>query len=192
MDPGNLILMPPAQVQQEYNAAFISTLRSNGGDSAYVPTTNIYSGNFDELVEPQSGSNASGILNDARNVGVTNAQVQVVCGADSPAGFFQTHESMLANSLSYALAVDALTHEGPGEISRIDLATVCQDIFAPGLSLADIVATEFALLVTLTMVGLYPDKVLAEPAISPYATMSPSACATTTSAKPKHTITIPF
>src|ERR1700761_6924535 len=123
---------PPSVIQQEYNSNFISTLRSNGGDSAYVPTTTVFS-STDEIVQPQSPvTGASAYLNDARGVGVTNNQVQAVCGG-RPAGGFYTHEGVLYNPLGYALTVDALTNGGPGRTSRIDLNTVCNEIVSPGL-----------------------------------------------------------
>ena len=178
IDPGNTIAYSPSILQQQYNSAFITALRSNGGDSAYVPTTNIYSGSYDEIVEPQQGSNASAILLDANGVGVTNAQVQTVCGADSPAGFFQDHESMLASSLSAALAIDALTHAGPGLISRIDLTSVCQDFIAPGLSFENFLETEEDILLAGLTVLMFPEAVVQEPAVSAYALSSPTVCGT--------------
>jgi hypothetical protein len=83
-------------------------LRSDGGDSAYVPTTPVFS-STDEIVQPQSPvTNASAYLLDARSVGVSNSQVQAVCGALGPAGTSYTHEGVLYNPLAYALTVDAL------------------------------------------------------------------------------------
>jgi hypothetical protein len=95
-------------IQQEYNSNFIATIRSNGGDSAYVTTTTVFS-STDEIVQPQSPvAGASAFLLDARGVGVTNNQVQAVCGGLGPAGTFYTHEGVLYNPLAYALTVDAL------------------------------------------------------------------------------------
>ncbi|TKA74703.1 hypothetical protein B0A55_05096 [Friedmanniomyces simplex] len=163
--------LPPSLLQQEYNSNFITTLRNNGGDSAYVPTTTVYSGFFDEVVEPQQGTGASAFLNDARNIGVSNNEVQTVC-AGQPAGSFYTHEGTLYNALGYALAVDALSHSGPGQASRLNLATVCANYLTPGLDLADFLLTENSIAIAGLAILVYPNKVVAEPAIKSYAASS--------------------
>ncbi|KYG47165.1 hypothetical protein M433DRAFT_164586 [Acidomyces richmondensis BFW] len=156
--------LPPSVLQQEYNSNFINTLRNNGGDSAYVPTTNVYSGFYDEIVEPQQGTAASAYLQDARGVGVSNNEVQLVCPGQ-PAGSFYTHEGILYNALGYALAVDALSNDGPGQPSRLDLATVCSTYLTPGLDLADFSETENAILIAAVAILVYPDKTTLEPPI---------------------------
>ncbi|TID12849.1 putative lipase b precursor [Venturia nashicola] len=159
----------PAVIQQEYNSNFIATIRNNGGNSAYVPTTTVFS-STDEIVQPQSPvTGASAFLLDARNVGVTNNQVQAVCGGRGPAGTFYTHEGVLYNPLGYALVIDALTHAGPGRTSRIDLTTVCAQIVSPGLDLIDVLTTEESIVLAGLSVVLYPAKQINEPAIMSYA-----------------------
>ena len=157
--------LPPSIIQQEYNSNYITTLRSNGGDSSYVPTTTVYSSFFDEIVEPQLGRNASAFLKNARGAGVSNNQVQLVCPPGSPAGSFYTHEGTLYNPLGYALAVDALTHDGPGRRSRSDLDTVCATYLTPGLDVTDFLLTENTVLVAGAAFLLYPNKVFDEPPI---------------------------
>lgn len=90
----------PSVLQQEYNSEYIKTIRSDDDDSAFVPTTSIFSG-FDEVVEPQSGKNASAYFMDVRGVGVTNNEVQILCPS-KPGGSFYTHEGMLYNPVTYA------------------------------------------------------------------------------------------
>jgi hypothetical protein len=157
----------PSILQQAWEAEFIGTLRSDGGDSAYVPTTVIYSA-FDEIVEPMSGPNASALLNDARNVGVTLAHVQSVC-PDQPAGGFYTHEGVLYNPLAWALAIDAITHNGPASISRVDLKQVCGMALAPELDLQDLLGTEGLLLIAAAELASYRPQAAREPAIAGYA-----------------------
>ena len=151
-------------LQQEYNSKYITTLRSNGGDSAYVPTTTVYSGLFDEIVEPQQGTGASAFLNDARGVGVTNNEVQLVCPGQ-PAGSFYTHEGILYNPIGFALAKDALSHTGPGRVSRLTLNSICPLYLSPGLNLADLLLTENSILIAATAILVYPDKTTVEPPI---------------------------
>ncbi|WPH03142.1 Hypothetical protein R9X50_00601700 [Acrodontium crateriforme] len=160
--------LPPSVLQQQYNSQFITTLRSNEGDSAYVPTTTIYSGFYDEVVEPQQGTGASAYLLDARNVGVTNNEVQTICPGQ-PAGGFFGHEGVLYNNLGYALAVDALQHDGPGQVARLDLPSVCSYPITEGLNLADVLETENTLLIAGLSILLYPSPSSTEPAIKSYA-----------------------
>jgi len=165
------ITEPPAIIQQEYESLYVNTLRRNGGDSAYVPTTSFYSGFFDEIVEPQQDPIASGIIKDARNVGVSNTQLQLACPGQ-PAGGFVTHEGALANGLGFALAVDALTHPGPGQLSRLNLAEVCQNYLAPGLNLADFALTEDQIVISAVTILTFQPRTLIEPPIKPYALLN--------------------
>lgn len=157
--------LPPSVLQQKYNSDFITTLRNNNGDSAYVPTTNVYSGFFDEIVEPQQGRGASAFLKDVRRKGVTNNEVQAVCPDGSPGGSFYTHEGTLYNPLGFALFVDALTHDGPGRPSRLNLDKVCSTYLTDGLDLADFLLTENSILIAGIAILAYPNKVLDEPPI---------------------------
>lgn len=157
----------PGVLQQFPNSEYVSALLANGGDSAYIPTTNIRSAT-DEIVEPQTGPNHSGVLNDAREVGVANYLVQDVCPV-SAAGTFVTHEGILYNSLAYALTLDALTNGGPGQTSRLDLPRVCNRIVAEGMSLKDLIATEGSFVVFFRNFLAYMPRTSKEPALKPYA-----------------------
>lgn len=157
----------PSIWQQGPETEFIHTLRADGGDSAYVPTTTVYS-SFDEIVQPMSGPNASAILSDIRDIGVTNNHIQTIC-PNQPAGGIYLHEGVLYNALAWALAVDALTHDGPGDPSRIDIDTVCGQTLAPQLQLDDMLGTEGILLVALVEILTYEPKVGQEPSIAGYA-----------------------
>ncbi|RAO73987.1 uncharacterized protein BHQ10_009999 [Talaromyces amestolkiae] len=162
-----LLTCTPSVVQQEYTSSFVATLRAEDGDSAFVPTTVLYS-SFDEIVEPQGGMSASAYMLDVRDVGVTNAWTQEVC-AGQVAGGVYTHEGMLYNPLSWALAIDALTHDGPGDISRLDLDTVCSTYLAEGLLLDDLLGTEGLLLLALVNLLGYESWTAVEPPIMAYA-----------------------
>ncbi|KAK8052324.1 hypothetical protein PG993_003709 [Apiospora rasikravindrae] len=160
----------PAVIQQEHTSRYIATLRAAGGDSAYVPTTTFYSGFFDEIVQPQHGTEASAYLLDARGVGVTNVEPQVVCPSGSPGAGFYGHAGMLYHPLTYALIVDALSHSGePGSLSRVDVADLCSHYAAPGLTLEDVLATAGLIPIALGLMLTSPDKRLIEPPILSYA-----------------------
>ncbi|KAJ4363982.1 hypothetical protein N0V83_009436 [Neocucurbitaria cava] len=165
---GALNICPPSVIQQEATSQYVNALRANGGDSAYVPTTTFYSGFFDEIVEPQQGTTASAFLNDARGVGVLNIEVQQYC-AGQPGGSFYGHAGMLFNPLAYALIVDALTNDGPSNLSRVDVSSICNAYAAPGLDLDDVIATSGLIPVAGLLLLTYPQKMLTEPPLRSYA-----------------------
>ncbi|OJK01826.1 hypothetical protein ASPACDRAFT_26475 [Aspergillus aculeatus ATCC 16872] len=156
----------PAVWHQTRNSNFISTLRSHGGDSAYVPTTSIYSAT-DEVVQPQSGTGASAYMKDERGVGVTNCEVQVQARL-RPAGLIYSHEAVLYNPLAWALAADAIQHGGPGSLERIDMATVCMRSKAEGLSLIDATRTQALAAWALKNILLFTPKPWREPELPAY------------------------
>ncbi|KFY83815.1 hypothetical protein V500_09853 [Pseudogymnoascus sp. VKM F-4518 (FW-2643)] len=157
-----IALCTPSIKQQRDKSNFIATLRSNGGDSAYVPTTTFYSAT-DEIVQPEIGTGASSYLLDARNVGVTNNQVQELCP-----GTVQVvlHEGVLYNAVAWALIEDALNHDGPGNRSRLDLTKLCLALAAPGLNG---IQGESILLTAVPNILAYKTHVFNEPAIAAYA-----------------------
>ncbi|KAF3025948.1 hypothetical protein E8E14_014963 [Neopestalotiopsis sp. 37M] len=158
----------PAVLQQEYNSDYISTLRADGGASAYVPTTTFYSSLLDEIVQPQQGTGASAYLLDERGVGVSNNDLQEVC-AGHLGGTFYGHAGALYNPLTYALIVDALTNDGPGDVSRLNIADVCAPYSAPGLDLVDVLETAGLIVTAALQILAYPEKVSTEPVLMSYA-----------------------
>jgi len=100
-------------------------------------------GIFDEIVQPQEGSGASMYILDKRNAtSVSRTSSCRTLHGRQPAGTLYTHEGVLYNPLAFALAKDALTHNRPGNLSRIDVVSEFQKIVADGLGLPDLLASE--------------------------------------------------
>ena len=167
---GDLNFCAPSLIQQERNSNYVTQLRKNGGDKAFVPTTTFYSA-FDEVVEPMQGNAASAYLpSGGPDAPASNNEVQTVC-ALQPGGSFYGHAGVLFNPLTYALVVDALTHPGTtGQVSRIDREAVCADFAAPGLDLDDVLATTGLIAVAGPGLLLYPHKMVTELPLKGYAT----------------------
>ncbi|KAB8297917.1 hypothetical protein EYC80_001700 [Monilinia laxa] len=165
-EAGNDIACVPSVLQQVYQSNFVNKLRSNNGDSAYVPTTTVYS-LTDEIVQPQIGTASTGFLNDSRGVGVSNTYLQGAC-LGLPAGGLYTHAGVLYNPVAYALLTDALLNDGPGSFDRV--SDQCGNIAAPGITLSDVIETQATIPVTALNIFLYKDRVTNEPEIKSYAT----------------------
>ncbi|PYH42502.1 esterase/lipase family protein, partial [Aspergillus saccharolyticus JOP 1030-1] len=157
----------PAVWCQTRNANFIKTLRADGGDSAYVPTTSIYSAT-DEVVQPQSGMGASAYMRDERSVGVTNCELQVQARLKS-AGLIWSHEGVLYNPLTWALLADAIQNGGSGSFQRIEMETVCMRSRAEGVGLLDAARTQALAAAALKNILLYSPKPWREPELPLYA-----------------------
>ena len=128
----------------------------------------MYSSLLDEIVQPQAGNSALGILKDAREVGVMNDQIQVICSG-KPAGIICTHEGALFNSLTSELAKEALTHDRPGRKERLDLGEVCGKFAADSLSLVDALATEGLIPLAGANILLLKEKTFSELPLRSYA-----------------------
>lgn len=164
-----LCLLPVCEYslwQQRPGSNFIDTLREGGGSSAYVPTTSIMS-LTDEFVPQLGGESASGYIFDVRHVGATNVFVQEVCAGQLGGGVY-THSGTMASNLAYELALDALTHDGPGHVGRLNLDSACGSVVIEGMSVLDVVETENTSPVTLYNIFTHKAEP-GEPPIRPYA-----------------------
>ena len=85
------------------------------------------------------------------------------------------HYEALADAVAYAVVIDAFTHPGPADPSRID-RSVCGQLFLPGVTLDSFVVHFAAIYATFVpdIVGLTYPPVSSEPPLRCYA--QPKAC----------------
>lgn len=100
----------------------------------------------DDVLLQSGDENAAGYIYDERDVGATNTFVQKVC-AGKLGGIPYTHEGIMFSNLAYELAADALLHDGPGQVWRLNLDDVCSVIATKGLESEDIIHTMGTVLV---------------------------------------------
>lgn len=118
---------PPADWQQFAGSNFINALNSYAETFPGISYTEIYT-HTDEVVQPNSGPNASAALHTGGGQ-ITNVATQDICPTD-------TYEHLAIGTVdpvAYALAVDALTHPGPADPSRIP-PSVCLKTYMPGVN----------------------------------------------------------
>ncbi|RMD42740.1 hypothetical protein DV735_g2360, partial [Chaetothyriales sp. CBS 134920] len=160
----------PSTRERTPDSRFVAALRADGGDSAYVPTTSIYSA-LDEAVQPQWGARASARMKDARNVGVTNCQVVGTPSFWTLAGWgFYSHDGVLLSPIAWALTEDAIRNGGPGRLDRIDMATASWRRIAPGLTLLDESRTRTVSVCCLKNIVAFAPKSRGESALPLYVT----------------------
>jgi pimeloyl-ACP methyl ester carboxylesterase len=112
--------------QQRSNAKFIAALNSRTETIAGVSYTDVYT-LTDEVVVPNFGPAVSSALHGGGGA-VTNVAIQTVCAADPT-----EHIGIgIYDDTAYALALDAITHPGPADPSRVS-RIVCLDPLMPGI-----------------------------------------------------------
>jgi triacylglycerol esterase/lipase EstA (alpha/beta hydrolase family) len=127
---------PAAFWQQRASANFIRALNSFQETFAGVSYTEIYSA-ADEVVTPNLNDSGSSSLHTGDGQ-IANARVQNICPTDT-----SDHLAMGSyDAVGYALALDAMTHAGPADASRVD-RSVCTQPFQPGVNPATF-ATDYA------------------------------------------------
>jgi hypothetical protein len=117
----------PSFWQQRTGANFLRALNSRAETFRRISYSSIYT-NTDEVVVPNAGPGASSSLHGNRGR-IANVAIQQVCPND-------TSEHLAIGSYdntAYHLAIDALTHRGPADPSRVDRAAVCANPFMPGV-----------------------------------------------------------
>ena len=126
-EPSCLEGCAPAVWQQRDNSAFIAALNSFQETFPGISYTQIYSQD-DEIVVPNANEQGSSSVHSGGGA-IANIAVQEVCP-----GHVADHLAMGSyDPVGYALAVDAITHAGPTQASRIGL-TVCAEAFQPGVN----------------------------------------------------------
>jgi hypothetical protein len=117
----------PAIWQQRAGSAFLAALNKDAETFAGVSYTVIYS-HFDDVVVPNTSNNGSSALHTGAGL-ISNIAVQDICPADT-----SDHLAMGSyDNVGYALAMDAVTHPGTAQPSRID-PTVCTVPLQPGVN----------------------------------------------------------
>ena len=100
---------------------------------------------------------------------MTNVELQNICTITQPAGTIYAHVGVLYNPPEFALAKDALPHDGPGSLSTIEVVSEYQKILADGLGVFDVLTTEGDIVVAAYKFTAYPNQTYTEPPIIAYA-----------------------
>ena len=161
---------PAANFQQASGAAFITALNEGAETWAGISYTSIYS-HTDEIVFPNLDSTGSTSLHTGDGA-IANVAIQDVC----PLAVTEHIGLGTYDPVAYAVALDALDHDGPADIARVP-ASVCTELLMPGVNpttyLTDYAATIADLGVNLATAS----TAAAEPPLRCYVTNTCAAAA---------------
>lgn len=153
----------PAFWQQRSDAAFIAALNSAQETFPGVSYTNIHT-NTDEVVVPNFGPAASSSLAGGGGA-ITNVAIQSVCPAD-----VTEHIGIgIYDNTAYELALDALTHPGPANPTRVAPAA-CLSPFMPGIDPSTFAADYAQTLASVASTVAASPRTTSEPPLACYVT----------------------
>jgi triacylglycerol lipase len=151
----------PVAWQLSIGSTFLKALNADDQTPGDVSYTSIYSLTDDGGAVPQLPQSVS-----EQGDGATNVPIQSICPVR-----IVSHIQALADAVAYAVVLDAFTHPGPADPSRID-RSACGRLFLPGVTLDSFAihfATISAILYTYSAGIAYP-TVHREPPLHCYAT----------------------
>ena len=115
----------PAVWQQQAGSKFLEALNSRAETFAGISYTEVFT-HLDEVVVPDFDDAGAVSALHTGDGAITNVAVQDICPLD-------TSEHLLVGTtdpVTYALVMDALTHPGPAQPSRIS-SSICAQLFMP-------------------------------------------------------------
>ncbi len=145
------------------NAAFIAALNSAQETFPGISYTDIYT-NTDEVVVPNIGPGASSSLSGGGGA-IANVAIQSVCPAD-----LTEHLGIgVYDNTAYQLALDALTHPGPADPSRV-AATTCPSPLMPGIDPSTFAADYATTVASVASTVATSPRATSEPPLACYVT----------------------
>jgi len=152
----------PAYWQQRSEANFIAALNSRQETFTGISYTVIYT-HSDWVVTPNLDSTGSSSLHGGGGA-ITNVAIQDVCPLD-----LTEHLGMAYDGPAYAIAIDALTHPGPANPSRLP-ASVCLFPLMPGVNPVTFPVDSSTAAAHLALATATYPRVSAEPPLACYVT----------------------
>ncbi len=123
---------PAADWQQQYQSPFIKALNSDAETFAGISYTEIWT-HTDEEVQPNGSAAVASAALHTGGGAITNVPTQQIC----PDDVYEHLTIGTVDPVAYAIAVNALTHTAPADLSAI-LSSVCSQVFMPGVNPADV------------------------------------------------------
>jgi len=153
----------PALWQLRYQSSFMRAMNSGQETFPGISYTEIYS-HQDQLVTPASDDTGTSSLHGGGGR-ITNVALQDVC----PVHVAEHVKAVSYDAVAYALTIDALTHDGPADPTRID-RRVCAEEFHPGVEPATFPINYLHTLATVMYRQATAERVDREPPLRPYVT----------------------